>query len=68
MQNNDLKVVYSVTDIQSLLGIGRSKAYQFLEEVFIAQKPFTVLKIGKLYKIPKASCDEWIENGMKTEK
>lgn len=66
MQNDDMKIVYSVADIQNLLGIGRSKAYQFLEEVYNSQFPFVVIKIGKLYKIPKKSFDEWVKNGMKT--
>ena len=66
MQNNDMKIVYSVADIQMLLGIGKSKVYQFLEEVYKSQFPFIVIKIGKLYKIPKRSFDEWVKDGMKT--
>ena len=66
MQNNDMKIVYSVADIQMLLGIGKSKAYQFLEEVYKSQFPFIVIKIGKLYKIPKRSFDELVKDGMKT--
>ena len=49
-----------------LLGIGKSKAYQFLEVVYKSQFPFIVIKIGKLYKIPKRSFDEWVKDGMKT--
>ena len=60
MQEQDIKRVYDVTEIQSILGIGRTKAYKFLEEIYLNQTPFTVLKIGKLYKVPKESFDSWM--------
>ena len=46
------KKVYEAEDIQKLLGLGRSKTYEFLDEVFQKQEPFRVIKIGKLYRIP----------------
>ena len=58
--NKEEQMVYDATDIQKILGLGRSKAYLWLEEVWKIQKPFRVIKIGKLYKIPKESFDEWI--------
>lgn len=60
MQEQNLKRVYDVSDIQSILGIGRTKTYKFLEEIYHKQKPFVVLKIGKLYKVPKESFDLWM--------
>ena len=54
------KLVYDAEDIQKLLGIGRSKTYEFLDEVFLKQQPFRVIKIGKLYRVPKQSFDSWI--------
>lgn len=45
------KQVYDADDIQKLLGIGRSKAYAFLDEAYESQKPFRVIKIGKLYRV-----------------
>ena len=60
MQNT--KRVYSVVEIQKILGIGRTRIYQYLEEVYKRQDPFKVIKIGKLYKIPKNSFDEWLSN------
>lgn len=54
------KKVYDADDIQKLLGIGRSKAYAFLEEVYEKQKPFRVIKIGKLYRVPKETFDKWL--------
>ena len=41
--------VYLAGDIQRMLGIGKSKAYTFLEDVYKQKNPpFRVLKIGKL--------------------
>lgn len=60
--NTEEKKVYSVSDIQKLLGLGRTKTYIFLEEVYKNNEPFRVIKIGKLYKIPKDSFDKWLNN------
>ncbi|WWR19293.1 hypothetical protein V1226_23010 [Lachnospiraceae bacterium JLR.KK009] len=46
------KKVYDAEDIRKLLGIGRTKAYEFLDEVYKKQEPFRVIKIGKVYRIP----------------
>ena len=51
---------YDAEDIQKLLGIGRSKAYTFLDEVYEKQKPFRVVKIGRLYRVPKEAFDKWL--------
>ncbi len=60
--NTENKKVYSISEVQKLLGLGRTKAYKFLEEVYKRQKPFRVIKIGKLYRIPKDSFDQWLNN------
>lgn len=57
------KQVYDVEDIQRLLGIGRSRAYTYLDEVYQRQEPFRVIKIGKLFRVPKQSFDNWL-NGI----
>ena len=64
MQEQIIKKVYEVSEVQEILGLGRSKTYLFLEEVYKKQQPFIVIKIGKLYKIPKDSFDKWIMNGI----
>ena len=57
--------VYLAGDIQRMLGIGRSKAYTFLEEVYKQKNPpFKVLKIGKLFRVPKRGFDEWLNGGL----
>lgn len=55
------KKVYDVEDIQRLLEIGRSKAYSYLDEVYQKQEPFRVIKIGKLFRVPKQSFDNWLD-------
>lgn len=54
------KKVYEAEDIQKLLGIGRTKVYEFLDEVYQKQEPFRVIKIGKMYKIPCHPFDKWL--------
>ena len=53
--------VYNAEEIQEILGIGRSKTYTFLDEAYRNQKPFRVLKIGKLFRVPKQSFDDWLD-------
>lgn len=52
--------VYLAEDIQRFLGLGRSKTYEYLQDVYKRQEPFKVIKIGKLFRIPKHSFDSWI--------
>lgn len=54
------KKVYLASDIQKALSLGRSKTYQFLAEVYKAQDPFRVIKIGKLFRVPKKDFDDWL--------
>lgn len=53
--------VYLASDIQKALGIGRSKTYQYLEEVYKAQAPFRVIKVGKLFRVPRKSFDAFMD-------
>lgn len=54
--------VYFPEDIQAFLGLGRSKTYDYLKEVYNNKSPFRVIKIGKLYRVPKLSFDNWINS------
>ena len=60
IENEMEKKVYKVEDVQNLLGLGRSKAYEFIENVYYDRKPFRVLKIGRSYRIPCNSFDRWL--------
>ena len=44
--------VYMAMDIATMLHIGRTKVYDFLE-------PFRVLKVGTCVRVPKESFDKW---------
>ncbi|MDD2377137.1 MAG: helix-turn-helix domain-containing protein [Clostridia bacterium] len=63
MEKNELKKVYDPIEIQKILGLGRTKLYEFLEKVYKNGEPFLVLKIGKQYKVPKEQFDVWINGG-----
>lgn len=54
------KTVYNPEDIQIILGIGKNKVYDFLEDVYNNKHYFKVIKIGKLYKVPIKSFDSWL--------
>jgi len=47
-------------EIQRMLGIGKSRTYLFLDEVYRNKKPFRVIKVGKLYRVPVQSFDDWL--------
>lgn len=52
--------VYFAEDIQIALGLGKSKTYEYLQEVYRKQCPFRVIKVGKLFRVPKNSFDSWL--------
>lgn len=54
------KLVYEVEEIQKMLSLGRNSTYSFLDKVYREQKPFRVLKFGKVIRVPKASFDSWL--------
>jgi len=54
--------VYTVSEIQKFLGIGRTAAYDYLNEIYKKQTPFRVIKIGKSIRVPKTGFDEWLNN------
>ena len=54
------KTIYNPEDIQVILGIGKNKVYEFLEDVYLNKHYFKVIKIGKLYKVPIKSFEKWL--------
>ncbi len=54
--------VYLASDIQKALSLGRSKTYQFLEEVYQKQEPFRVIRVGKLLRVPQKQFDDWLNS------
>lgn len=57
------KVVYTVLEIQELLGCCRSKAYELVENAYLNKDAFRVIKVGKSYMVPKESFHNWLING-----
>ena len=53
-------MVYDLADIQKLLKIGRTASYDFIANVYKEGRPFPVLKIGSMYRIPKERFDMWL--------
>ena len=56
------KKVYEAEDIQKILKIGKNKVYDFLEDVYSNTHFFKVIKIGKLYRVPKKSFNDWLNS------
>lgn len=54
------KCVYTVADVQEILGLGQSKAYKFVNECYKTQTEFRVIKVGNEYKIPVKSFEKWM--------
>lgn len=52
--------VYLAEDIQMALSLGKTKTYEFLRQVYTTQQPFRVIKIGRVFRIPKNSFDRWL--------
>ncbi len=56
LESANKKQTYSVEDIQGILDIGRSAAYELVKNA-----PFKVLRIGTTIKISKPSFDAWLQ-------
>lgn len=54
------KIVYTVNDIQELLGCGRNKAYSLIKNAYENQDSFHVIRVGKNYLVPKESFHKWL--------
>ena len=67
LEDNDIEdksvevQVYYPAEIRVILGISKSRVYTFLAEIYKQKDPpFKVIKIGKLFRVPKRSFDEWL--------
>ena len=50
---------YTAEEIMAILKIGETTAYTLIRDAYKNNKYFKVLKVGKLYRIPKQSFDNW---------
>lgn len=55
--------VYSISEVQDMLGVSRTKAYEYIKKVYEYKKPFQVIKVGGNYRIIKSSFDRWLDGG-----
>ena len=53
--------VYSISEIKDILGISRTKAYEYVKKVYEKKEPFRVIKIGDNYRIVRSSFEKWLE-------
>ena len=48
---------YDAKEVFAMLGLKESKGYTYLDKAMATGKPFAVIRIDKLYRIPKESFD-----------
>lgn len=53
--NNIVPMVYTAEDIMIMLKISKSTAYNLLHDA-----PFSVIRIGDIYRVPKEAFDVWV--------
>ncbi|MBO5529991.1 MAG: helix-turn-helix domain-containing protein [Bacilli bacterium] len=63
--NIEDKKVYEIKEIKKILGLKESTCYDFIRNS-MKQNLFTVLKIGRQYRVNKKSFDDWF-NGVTNE-
>ena len=44
--------MYSVKEVQDMLGLPKTTTYTFIKQVYEEQHPFAVVKVGRFYMIP----------------
>ena len=64
--NQELRF-YTVREVMKMMRIGKNLAYDFIQQVYIEQSPFPVIKIGSTYRIPKESFDQYSRKGHHAE-
>ena len=56
--NEDI-VLYTIKDVQEILGIGRDSVYKLVK-----LPTFPVFRIGKKHLIPKKEFEQWVKNSI----
>lgn len=56
------KKVFTVKDIEELLGVCKKTAYGLIRQAETTGKMFKVIKIGRLYKIPAQPFLDWLDH------
>ena len=54
-------MTYSVAEAGELIGVSRSKMYEFIKKEYESGKSeFRIIKVGSQYRIPKKSFEKWL--------
>ena len=53
---------YTANDLMKILRIGKTAVYDLIKESYSNKINFKVIKINKLYRIPKSSFDNWFNS------
>lgn len=56
------KKVFTVKDIQELLGVCEKTAYSLIKQALVTGDMFKVIKVGRLYKIPSQPFLDWLDH------
>ena len=59
--------VYMASDIQKALGLGKTKTYDFLNQVYKQQgqnPPFRVIKVGTSVRVLNPPFDHWLNTAV----
>lgn len=56
---NDFLDTYTAEELMKILKIKKTAVYDLIKDSYNNNKNFKVLKIGKLYRIPKESFNNW---------
>lgn len=52
---------YDAAEVFEMMGMMDTMGYNYLDKAMATGKPFTVIRIDKLYRIPKESFDAWMK-------
>ena len=59
--NKTKSLFYSTEEVIDMLGLGKTKGHAYLYKVMAVGKPFAVIRVDKLFRIPKESFDSRIK-------
>lgn len=57
-----MKKVLTAKDIQQILGVCEKTTYSLIQQSLKRSDMFKVIKIGRLYKIPRDPFLNWLDN------
>lgn len=55
--------ILTIEEVQTLLNIGKNTAYDLVKKAYKEKMPFPVIKIGRVYRVPREKFMIWLRNG-----